>query len=180
MVPPGIAGKFMRHQPIGRYACAIWPAGESARSQPGKPLWPFPGEERARDAGRMMTTGTSAQAAQAISLRMTHGVGQAAMRALRDVNATFERVRFMAVMDRRARGSRRSCTAGLADDVVMDAATDLTNFGYLIPWRHQPRRPRASQSVDRKLAAGAAGRIGLLVQSPRTIKPPCLGSSGRS
>jgi hypothetical protein len=52
----GIAGKFHAPSTVGGYACAVWPAGESARSQPGTPLWPFPGEERARDAGRMMTT----------------------------------------------------------------------------------------------------------------------------
>lgn len=79
----GIAGKFHAPSPIGGYACAIWPAGESARSQPGTPLWPFPGEEWARDVGRMMTTGTSAQAAQATSLRKAYGAGQAAVRATR-------------------------------------------------------------------------------------------------
>src|SRR5690242_18870806 len=97
-----LPASFMRHQPIGGHACAIWLAGESARSQPGTPLWPFPGAERARDAGRMKTTGTSAQAAQTTSLCKTYGAGQAAERALRDVNATFERGLFTAVMGRRA------------------------------------------------------------------------------
>jgi hypothetical protein len=74
-------------------------------------------EERARDAGRMKTTGTSAQAAQATSLCKTYGAGQAAVRALRDVNATFERGLFTAVMGCQARGSRRSCTVGRPCDL---------------------------------------------------------------
>lgn len=53
-----------------------------------------------------------AQAAQATSPCKTYGARQTTVRALRDVNATFEGGRLTAIMGRRARGSRRSCTAG--------------------------------------------------------------------
>jgi putative ABC transport system ATP-binding protein len=62
-----------------------------------------------------MTGETSPQAAHAISLCKTYGAGQAAVRALDDVNVVFERGRFTAVMG--PSGSGKStlmhCMAGL-------------------------------------------------------------------
>jgi putative ABC transport system ATP-binding protein len=45
-----------------------------------------------------MTGETSTQAAQAVNLCKTYGAGQAAVRALDNVNVAFERGRFTAVM----------------------------------------------------------------------------------
>jgi putative ABC transport system ATP-binding protein len=60
-------------------------------------------------------TGESAQAAQAVNLCKTYGAGQAAVRALDNVNVTFGRGRFTAVMGPSGSGKSTlmQCMAGL-------------------------------------------------------------------